>query len=348
MSHLKSAITPIIALVIAFLLGAVLMYLQGADPLLAYQSLFYNAFGTSAGIAESFGKATPLIFSGLAVTVGIRAGLFNIGAQGQLISGALAAAWAGHRFTELPTAIHLPLSLLFGITFGALVGTISGVLKAFRGVHEVITTIMLNSIVLQLAEYLSNGPLKEEGQIIARTAPIQESAVIPTVFNLPLGFFLGLGVTLIVWWIAKNTTMGFSYETVGRNKNAAWYAGISVKRVTIGAMLISGGLAGLGGAIETQGVIGRFEPAFNAGLGFDGITIALLGRANPLGVIPGAILFGGLRGAGPNMQFDAGVSPDIIDLILAMVLFFVTAPLITRWFRLKQGNQLSVTSGWGN
>ncbi len=348
MKNLKSALTPLIALIIAFLIGGVLMFLQGANPLLAYQSLFYNAFGTAEGIAESLGKATPLIFSGLAVTVGIRAGLFNIGAQGQLISGALAAAWAGHRFTDLPTLIHLPLSLLFGITFGALVGAIAGALKAYRGVHEVITTIMLNSIVLQLAEYLSNGPLKEPGQIIARTAPIQETAVIPKVFDLPLGFFIGIAVTLIVWWIAKNTTMGFSFETVGRNKNAAWYAGISVKKVTVAAMLISGGLAGLGGAIETQGVVGKFEPAFNAGLGFDGITIALLGRANPLGVIPGAILFGGLRGAGPNMQFDAGVSPDIIELILALVLFFVTAPLIAKWFRIKQGNQVSVTSGWGN
>lgn len=348
MKGIKNIFTPFMAVVIAFAIGALLMVLQGADPVLAYQSLFYNAFGTSEGIAESLGKATPLIFSGLAVTVGIRAGLFNIGAQGQLISGALAAAWAGHRFTELPTIIHLPLSLLFGITFGALVGGIAGLLRAYRGVHEVITTIMLNSIVLQLAEYLSNGPLKEPGQIIARTAPIQESAIIPKAFGLPIGFFLGIGIALIVWWTAKNTTMGFSFETVGRNKNAAWYAGISVKKVTLGAMLIAGGLAGLGGAIETQGVIGRFEPAFNAGLGFDGITIALLGRANPLGVIPGAILFGGLRGAGPNMQFDAGVSPDIIELIIALVLFFVTAPLIARWFKVRQGNQLSVTSGWGN
>ena len=324
------------------------MKLQGADPLLAFQSLFYNAFGTSEGLAESLGKATPLIFSGLAVTVGIRAGLFNIGAQGQLISGALASAWAGFYFTNLPMIIHLPLALLFGAVFGGLVGVIAGALKSYRGVHEVITTIMLNSIVLQLAEYLSNGPLKEEGQIIARTAPIQSTAVIPKVFAMPLGFFLGIAIAWIVWLIFKNSTAGFSFETVGRNKNAAWYAGISVKRVSMFAMLIGGALAGLGGAIETQGVVGRFEPAFNAGLGFDGITIALLGRANPLGVIPGAILFGGMRGAGPNMQFDAGVSPDIIELILALVLFFVTAPLIAKWFRLKNTQQLSITSGWGN
>ena len=348
MKTLKGAATPLIAIIIAFTVGGLLMFIQGANPLTAYQSLFYNAFTTSDGIAKSLGKATPLMISGLAVTVGIRAGLFNIGAQGQLIAGALASAWAGYRFTDLPFIIHLPLALLIGILFGSLVGAIAGLLKAYRGVHEVITTIMLNSIVLQLAEYLSNGPLKEEGSIIARTPAIEESAVIPDLFGLPLGFFLGIALAAIVWWIFKNTTTGFSFETVGRNKSAAWYSGISVTKITVAAMLVSGGRAGLGGAIESLGVIGRFEPAFNAGLGFDGITIALLARANPLGVIPGAILFGGMRGAGPNMQFDAGVSPDIVDLILALVLFFVTAPLIARWFKLRNTEQRSVTSGWGN
>ena len=148
MNNLKSAITPLMALIIAFLLGAVLMFLQGADPLLAYQSLFYNAFGTAEGIAESLGKATPLIFSGLAVTVGIRAGLFNIGAQGQLIAGALAAAWAGHYFTNLPTVVHLPLSLLFGITFGALVGAMFwNVLTWLRGIPSSSSHALIGGLV---------------------------------------------------------------------------------------------------------------------------------------------------------------------------------------------------------
>ena len=180
------------------------------------------------------------------------------------------------------------------------------------------------------------------------TPLVQKSAVIPKVFGMPLGFAIAVALAIAAWWIMKNTTSGFRLETVGRNKNAAWYSGISVKRTFIIAMVAGGALAGLGGAIETLGVVGRFESAFNAGLGFDGITIALLGRANPLGVIPGAILFGGMRGAGPNMQFDAGVAPEVIDLILAVVLFFVTAPLLGKWFKSLKSDQTTITGGWGN
>ena len=324
------------------------MKLQHADPIKAYESLFGNAFFSREGLAETLGKATPLIISGLAVTVGLRAGLFNIGAQGQLIAGAMASAWAGYAIKGLPLIIHLPIALLFGVVFGGITGYIAGALKAYRGIHEVITTIMLNSLVLQLVEYLAYGPWKEKGQIIARTPLVQKSAVIPKVFGMPLGFAIAVALAIAAWWIMKNTTSGFRLETVGRNKNAAWYSGISVKRTFIIAMVAGGALAGLGGAIETLGVVGRFESAFNAGLGFDGITIALLGRANPLGVIPGAILFGGMRGAGPNMQFDAGVAPEVIDLILAVVLFFVTAPLLGKWFKSLKSDQTTITGGWGN
>lgn len=348
MKHLRAWILPLIALVIAFAIGAIMMKLQGANPLKAYESLFSSAFGSSTGISKTFGKATPLIISGLAVSICLRAGLFNIGVQGQLLSGALASAWAGYYFHGLPMAIHLPLSLLFGVTFGSLAGVIAGVLKAYRGVHEVITTIMLNSIVLQLGEYLAYGPFKEVGQQLARTPAVLPSAKIPSIFGMPLGFFIAIGLSIIAWWILKKTTSGFRLETVGRNKNAAWYAGISVKKTILASMVLGGGLAGLGGAIETLGIVGRYEPAFNAGLGFDGITIALLGRANPLALIPGAILFGGMRGAGASMQFAAGVSPDIIDLILAIVLFFVTAPLIGKWFKSARGTESITTGGWGS
>ena len=347
MKQLRSWLLPIIALIIAFAIGALMMKFQGADPFKAYKTLFTSAFGSSDGIAKTFGKATPLIISGLAVTICLRAGLFNIGVQGQLLAGALASAWAGYAIEGIPTIIHLPLALLFGLVFGALTGVIAGALKAYRGVHEVITTIMLNSIVLQLGEYLSYGPFKEPDQQLARTPEILSTSVIPHIFGLPLGFFLAIALSIIAWWILKKTTSGFRLETVGRNKFAAWYAGISVKRSIMVSMIVGGGLAGLGGAIETLGIVGRYEPAFNAGLGFDGITIALLGRANPLALIPGAILFGGMRGAGGSMQFASGVSPDVIDLILAIVLFFVTAPLIGKVFKSARGGEAITTGGWG-
>jgi simple sugar transport system permease protein len=236
--------------------------------------------------------------------------------------------------------------LAFGFFFGALVGAIAGYLKAFRGVHEVITTIMLNSIVMGIVDYLASNPFKEPDQALTRTPAILESVRLPMIGNFPSGFFLAAALSFLIWWILGFTTTGFRFNTVGRNKFAAWYAGISYKKTIFFAMLFSGGIAGLGGAVETLGITYRFEPAFNLGLGFDGITIALLGRVHPVGIIPGAILIGGMRAGAANMQFDAGVAPELVDLLLAMILFFVTAPLISRFF--KNSSNRSLTGGWGN
>jgi len=327
--------------------GGIMISVQGINPLFAYEVLFKTAFLSFDGIAVTLAKATPLILSGLAVAVCLRAGLFNIGAQGQLISGALASAWAGYSFVGLPMFVHIPLALLFGATFGAFVAFIAGALKAYRGVHEVITTIMLNSMVIAIADYLASTPFKEPNQPLTRTPAIQDSARIPDVFGLPFGFFIAIAFSIALWWLLKNTTTGFRIETIGRNRNAGWYAGISVKRVTILSMIFGGSIAGIAGAIETLSITGRFEPAFNAGLGFDGITVALLGRGNPLGVIPAAILIGGMRAAGSTVQFKTGVSPEIVDLLLALILFFVTAPLLARLLKRRHEN-VSITSGWNS
>lgn len=341
-----SWLIPIIAVFIALFIGGILIKLQGLDPILAYRSLFKSAFGSIEGIGVTLGKSTPLVLSGLAVAVGLRAGLFNIGAQGQLLSGALAAAWAGVTFDGLPGFLHIPIALIIGAFFGSLVAAISGLLKAYRGVHEVITTIMLNSIVMAVADYLASGRLREPDQFLTRTSEISESAKLPFFGSLPSGFFIAVILGVLIWWILGRTTSGFRIETVGRNRHAAWYAGISVKRTVVSAMMVSGAIAGLGGAIETLGITYRYAPAFNLGLGFDGITIALLGRVHPIGIIPGAILIGGMRAGAANMQFDAGVAPEIVDLLMALILLFVTAPLITRFF--KNSANKSVTSGWGN
>ncbi|CAN2188886.1 COG4603 ABC-type uncharacterized transport system, permease component [Candidatus Nanopelagicaceae bacterium] len=341
-----SWLIPIIAVFIALFIGGILIKLQGLDPVVAYKSLFKTAFGSIEGIGATLGKSTPLVLSGLAVAVGLRAGLFNIGAQGQLLSGSLAAAWAGVTFDGLPGYIHIPVALIIGAFFGSIVAAISGLLKAYRGVHEVITTIMLNSIVMAIADYLASGKLREPGQFLTRTSEIAESARLPIIGNLPSGFFIAVILGVFIWWVLGRTTSGFRIETVGRNRHAAWYSGISVKRTVVSAMVVSGAIAGLGGAIETLGVTYRYSPAFNLGLGFDGITIALLGRVHPIGIIPGAILIGGMRAGAANMQFDAGVAPEIVDLLMALILLFVTAPLITRFF--KNSSNKSMTSGWGN
>lgn len=344
---LSSVFLPFLSIIVALAFGGLLVLIQGIQPLQAYRVLFATAFGSFDGIALTLAKATPLILSGLAVAICFRAGLFNIGAQGQLISGALASAWAGYTFVGLPTLVHIPLALIFGAFFGAVVALVAGALKAYRGVHEVITTIMLNSIVIALADYLTSTPFKEPDQPLTRTPKIQESAQMPDFLGLPLGFFLAIGLSVTLWWMMRKTTTGFSIETIGRNKNAGWYAGISVKKTVIISMLIGGAVAGIAGAVETLSITGRFEPAFNAGLGFDGITVALLGRANPLGVIPAAILIGGMRASASTVQFEAGVAPELVDLLLAMILFFVTAPLLAKFFKSRKEN-VAMTSGWSN
>jgi simple sugar transport system permease protein len=344
---LSGLVIPLLSVLVAMIFGGIMIAVQGINPLFAYEVLFKTAFLSLDGIAVTLAKATPLILSGLAVAVCLRAGLFNIGAQGQLISGALASAWAGYNFVGLPMFVHIPLAMLFGATFGALVAFIAGALKAYRGVHEVITTIMLNSMVIAIADYLASTPFKEPDQPLTRTPAIQDSARIPDIFGLPFGFFIAIAFSIALWWLLKNTTTGFRIETIGRNRNAGWYAGISVKRVTILSMIFGGSIAGIAGAIETLSITGRFEPAFNAGLGFDGITVALLGRGNALGVIPAAILIGGMRAAGSTVQFKTGVSPEIVDLLLALILFFVTAPLLARLFKRRHEN-VSITSGWNS
>lgn len=349
---LRAAILPVAAVLAALAIGAVIIALSGSDPLQAYAALLEGAVGRSRAIERTLEKATPLIFGGLAVALAFRGGLFNIGAQGQLILGAIFAAFAGFAITGLPAAVHIPLALLVGALMGALWGALPGVLKAYTGAHEVITTIMLNFVALNLTDWLADGPWKDRspGNIVARTPAVADSAVLPTIGIVPLGVVLALLVALLVWWVIWRTTLGFELRTVGLNPSAALYAGISTRRVTVLAMVTSGFLAGLGGAVETLGVVGRFQPGFNVGLGFTAITIALLGRTHPLGVIPAALLIGAMQAGASRMQFDAGVSPEIIDVVQALILFFVAADVIIRRLlrlRVTERERVTLSRGWG-
>lgn len=339
---------PVASVLFAFAIGAVLIWLQGVNPFTAYRVLFSNALATTDGLQRVMEKSTPLILTGLAVTVGLRVGLFNIGAQGQLLVGAVGAAWAGYAFS-LPMVLHLPFAIAFGMLCGAAWASIAGVLRARRSVSEVITTIMLNSVAIALVDYLASRPLKEPDQPLSRTPKIVESAAMPYFGTIPSGFLLALTIALFFAWFLARTNSGFRFNTVGLNPNAARYAGMSVKGTIIAAMAVSGALAGLGGAIETLGVTGRFEPAFNAGLGFDGITIALLARANPIATIPAALLVGTLRSGAASLQFETGIEPEIVDVILALTLLFVAAPIVSRLlFRRSSTKRTTVTSGWGS
>lgn len=348
-AHFQAFIVPLVALAVAFAIGAVLIRAQGVNPGYAYTSLFTAALGSSSGLLRTLQKATPLVLAGLAVAVALRAGLFNIGAQGQLLFGSLAAAWAGFALGSLPAVLLIPVCMAVGVLAGALWGGIAGLLKATRGVHEVISTIMLNSIAAGIIDYFISGPMKEQGQAIPRTPAIAEQARIGELGFIPVGFILAVLLAVAMAWVLKRTTLGFQFETVGANRFAAEYAGMRIPVVVTAAMLLSGGLAGLGGAIETLGVSHRFESGLSAGLGFDGITIALLARANPIATIPAALLVGVLRAGAPSLQFDTGIQPEVVDMLLAITLLLVSIPLLAKLiFRRRAEAGVAVTSGWGN
>ena len=348
MRSLRSALIPLIAVVLAIAVGAIIIALSGSSPIDAYRALIDGSLSDSKGIGRTLEKATPLVMGGLAVAFAFKAGLFNIGGQGQLVIGALIAGAVGYGIDGLPWIIHTPLALFIGALAGAAYGAIPGILKATRGAHEVITTIMLNFVALNLTDWLASKVWREPG-VIVRTPHIEDSAEIPRWGDIPTGFFVAVAAAFFCWYLLRHTTFGFEIRSVGLNPNAARYAGISVSKIFILTMSISGLLAALGGAIETQGVVGRYEPGFNAGLGFEGITIALLARTHPLAVIPASILIGAMEAGGSMMQFKADVQPEITDIIQALILVFVATPLIVRWFfKQRDGEGLAISTTWGS
>ncbi len=349
-----SALLPFLAVILGLIVGALLILVAGKNPWVAYSAMVEGAFFGGNAFGRTLEKATPLIMGGLAVAVAFKAGLFNIGGQGQLLLGAAFAAWAGFTF-DLPMIVHIPVALIVGGLVAALIGAIVGGLKAYRGTHEVITTIMLNFVLGNFTDWLASrdGPWNDpEGGALARTPLIADSAQIPRVGGLPTGFLVAVGLAVLCWWLIERSTFGFEIKTAGLNKNAATYAGIGVNKILILTMAISAFLAGVGGAIETQGVTNRFEPGFNTGLGFDGITIALLARTNPLAVVPAALLFGAMDAGSSLMQSQARIAPEIIAVIQAAILFFIAAPTVVQYITRarnvsSEDDGVRLSAGWG-
>jgi ABC-type uncharacterized transport system permease subunit len=358
---LSSLLVPVLAIVTAVVVGGLIILIVGGDPIRAYLGLVEGAFGSVQGLSETAVWATPYIFAGLAVAVAFKGGLFNIGAEGQLAFGAVAAALIGYALpgwlgVSLPSYIHIPLAVGLGMLAGAVWAAIPGALKAYTGGHEVINTIMMNYIALNLTSFLLNGPMRDPDplNLSARTPEIAASARIPTIFaiadlRIHWGFVLALLVAAFIWWLLWKTTLGFEIRTVGANPDAAKYAGINVKRTIIISMAISGALAGLAGAIEVTALNYRHELGFSVGYGFDAIAIALLGKTNPFGVVLAAILFGAMRNGGTRMQFLTQIPVDIISVIQALILLFVAADAIVRYiYRVRaRDERVVLTRGWG-
>lgn len=338
---LRLAGVPLLSVVLAMGIGSIIIILSGQDPVAAFGALLQGAFGGPYQIGETVMRATPLIFTGLAVGFGFRANLFNIGADGQLILGSLGAAWLGLVLAGLPSALSVPLILIGAAGFGAAWAFIPALLKAKVGAHEVITTMMFSWIGLYLTSWIVSGPLKDTTSI-PQTPMLSASVWLPT-FNqlIPglapmrahLGFILALVAAVVVALVLRRTTLGFEVRAVGFNPLAAANSGISIPTTTIWALCISGALAGLGGASEVLGVQHRLfdQVSAGSGFGFTGIAVALLAKNDPIGIVFAALLFGALNAGAGTMQLEANVSQKIITIIQGLIIFFVGAETIITW-----------------
>ncbi|HET8524430.1 MAG TPA: ABC transporter permease [Thermomicrobiales bacterium] len=333
-------ITSVVAVLIALLVGAIIILLSGQDPVTAFRALFTGAFGDKRAIGETLVLSSPLLFAGLAFAVAFRAGMFNIGAEGQLIMGGLAAGIVGAWDLHLPLLIHLPLALLAAAIVGGIWGGIPGVMKARTGAHEVITTIMFNYLAYEVNAYAVNeaGSWLPVNPMLQATDPVRASAKLPNILpgtRLHAGFLLALVAAVILWYLLFRTTFGYQIRTVGLSRGAAAYAGISWGRTVILAMFASGLLAGLGGAGETLGLQGRHYN-IQPGYGFTAIAVSLVGRNHPYGIILAALLFGMLRSGATEMQNVAGTSKELVQVLQALVILAVSAVASIEYLRARR------------
>ena len=379
----NNTLLPFVAFIFAFFIGGIVIVIS--DPLIMGQIASPGKFLTSAGskignsylaifqgsifdinlargsgllrgfypLSETIVTATPLILCGLSVALAFRSGLFNIGAQGQFIFGAIGASYVGFTFSLNPI-LHVVLVLLVAILFGGLYGGLVGVLKAKTGAHEVIVTIMLNYIAaLFILWLLKTSLFLRPGRLDPIAPEVNPSAQLPKLFgeNLRIhsGIILAILATIFVAWLLKTSTLGFKFRAVGSNASAARTAGISVPFVTTSTMFICGGLAGLGGAIHLIGTEYSLGAGIAGSLGFDAITVALLGQATPIGTLFGALLFGALQTGSRTLLSNTGTSPDIVQVIQALIVLFIAAPTLMKTiFRIKKNlNDKSMAAkGW--
>ena len=358
-----TALMPFLAMIVAFLIGAVILLLQGVNPLEAYQAMFVGAFGSKNGLSDTLVKAIPLMLVGLGIAIAFRGGVINIGAEGQLIVGALMTTYLGVQLGEqFPGFTGILIGLIGGGLMGAIWGAIPGFLKARLGVNEILSTVMLNQIAIQIGFFLLRGVMIDPAEVEAGTN-IPHSARLPKVIDMPrfkdmaesLGFtqsaedlgltgylgevygvlvepsrlhsglLLAIGVAVLIYIFLWRTTIGYRIRAVGLNSAASRYAGMHVQRTMVLSMTLSGMMAGLAGAVEILGLHHRmFEPvAVSAGYGFSGIVAALFGKLHPLGIIPASILFGGLLVGGDKMQRATQIPQVLITAILGLVVLLV-------------------------
>jgi len=337
---------PLISIVLSILVGSLVIIasewlvtgeLKPGLAIDAFTALVEGAVGSERAIINTLVSSVPLLLGGLAVGLAFKGGLFNIGVQGQFLMGVLGSVIVGVQLRESPAVIAIPLALAAGMLFGAVWGFIPGFLKATSGAHEVVTTIMLNLIALQVFAAAVNGPLTVQGSSSPIT-PDVGNAALPIIFgrNGHLGIIYAPLMAVLYGWLLFRTTRGFEIRIAGSSPDAARYAGMKPRRLIIWTMSVSGMLGGMAGATDLLGVSHQTASSYATTVGFDSIAVALLGRTSPIGIVLSALLFGALRTGSASMQIQAGVPAELTGVLQATILFFLVAsPVVARLFRLK-------------
>lgn len=323
-NNLIKIIVPLLSVLCSFIVGAILIACIGGNPIEAYYYLLRGAFGSRSNIGETVVKATPLLFTSLAATFAYKCGVFNLGAEGQFVMGAVVSVWISTTYKGIDGVQLLIISLVLGSIAGGLWGAIPGILKITRGLNEMIVSIMLNYIAILLMGYLYSGPLRE-GSVPQTTAVTVTLARIVHGTRAHAGIFIALGVTVIVFYYLFYTASGFKLRAVGLNQTTSQFNGFPVKKLMMISFIVSGAIAGLGGSVELHGTQYRLMSGFGDGYGFDGVAIALISQLNPLACVLVSYLFAILRTGATTMQVGTGMPTSVIDIIQALVIVFAVA-----------------------
>ena len=350
-SRLVDALQPVFAILAALVIGAVMLLFLRTNPIEAYKALWEGAFGSSNAFAETLVKATPLLLVGLGICISFRGDVINIGGEGQMIVGAILATWVGLTFTGLPGWLVIILAMLGGFLGGAIWGGIPGILKAYFRVNEILSTVMMNAIAVQLMNFLLRGPMIDPSQA-EFASKIPQTARLLEIFHLPrlvptrlhLGAFIAVVLAILVYILLWRTTLGYRIRAVGQSLHASRYAGIKVQRYIVLALLLSGAFSGLAGATQVFGVNYRMitdgsASGFTGSAGFNGIVAALFGQLHPIWSIPASILFGALLVGANSMQRMVQVPSAFVTALNGLVVVFVVSSEI--WRRRRQRRRLA-------
>lgn len=336
---LRAVVKPFAALLVATALIAVVIAALGANPFSVFAALTEGAFGTWYACADTLVKSTPLIFTGLAVSLAFSGALWNIGADGQLTVGAIAAGAIGPLLGDFPHALAVAIVLIAGAIGGAVWGGIAGWLRARRDVNEVISTIMLNFVAAQALSWMVHGPLMEPSRAYPTSSPIAPAAMLPFYFapsRLNLGMLLAVALAAASYVVLFNTGAGFELRAMGRNRRAATFFGVRIAALTVWVMALTGAMAGLGGAVQVSAISHRLYEKMSPGWGFEAIAVALVARLNPIGIIPAAIFFGALDNGSQAMQRTHGISPELVLVIQGLVIMIILAFDTPAWSGLRE------------